>query len=742
MSDASLFNLNALDGKPAAEPASSDAIPSLRSANQSQSLYRKYRPQTFAEDDLFGQEHVVNTLRNAIALNRIGHAYLFCGPRGTGKTTTARLLAKAVNCLDPDPYKRPCNVCTACAAINKGATTDVIEIDAASNRGIDDIRDLRERVKYAPTQLRTKFYIIDEAHQITGVAANAFLKTLEEPPAHTKFILATTDPEELLQTIVSRCQRFDFRRINLEAMQACLRKVAHEERIDIDADAVQAIARHATGSLRDALGLLDQVAVYRENDQDTNTRVTLDLVRTVLGVSRNDRVESIVQALADRNPGAGLRSIGEAVDAGEDMRQLGRQLVAYIRLLMLQRAGGSADADANARKLAEGFQLYELASLAQLFADIDYKVKHATLSQLPLELAIVEGSLRGTQPQSQVTSRPSPPDEARSVLAGQAREQPVREMQRASLSPIESESERMPEQPRPSLRDRVRGQPASAPDRTVPTPRDTAPQGQSPSSVGEAPPPMEPYVDGPDYPEPAAPRREPDRRQKPASPASPPAAAPEMPRPVSTIQPAASATTTLPDSSFEAIVELWPKIRADVKAVNRRIEALLQQVDPVSISSDKLVLMSAYEFHRNRVNSDEARIIIEDVVARLLKRHVNVSCVTREEAQSMIRARAASSTAGSAGSAAGSATGSEPTSPATSPVNDDETPEPNASKPSSVDSGSNAVASARDTAESPSTGHEQDLMDPMSDERVLQRLTAVKNIFDAEEYVEEEEVID
>src|SRR5690606_20965991 len=237
-------------------------------ASQSLSLYGEYRPQSFASDELFGQDHIVNTLRNAIRLDRIAHAYLFCGPRGIGKTTTARILAKAVNCLDPDPGNRPCNACEACLAINANATTDVIEIDAASNRGIDDIRDLRERVKYAPSQLKTKFYIIDEAHQITGAAANAFLKTLEEPPAHTKFILATTDPEELLQTIVSRCQRFDFRRISLDAIVANLTRVAKAENIEIDEDAKVAIARHATGAMRDALGLLDQVAVYRENVDD------------------------------------------------------------------------------------------------------------------------------------------------------------------------------------------------------------------------------------------------------------------------------------------------------------------------------------------------------------------------------------------------------------------------------------------------------------------------------------------
>jgi DNA polymerase-3 subunit gamma/tau len=192
---------------------------------------RKYRPQSFDSSELVGQDHIVRTLRNAIRKERIAPAYLFCGPRGTGKTSTARILAKAANCLDPDPDRRPCNECAACVAINSGATPDVIEIDAASNRGIDDIRDLRERARYAPTQLKTKFYIIDEAHQITGAAANAFLKTLEEPPPQTKFILATTDPEELLPTIVSRCQRFDFRAHTVETISQRVGSLAEHEGI-------------------------------------------------------------------------------------------------------------------------------------------------------------------------------------------------------------------------------------------------------------------------------------------------------------------------------------------------------------------------------------------------------------------------------------------------------------------------------------------------------------------------------
>ena len=382
--------------------------------SETQSLYRKYRPQTFDTDELVGQEHIVRILRNAIRLDRIAHAYLFCGPRGTGKTTTARLIAKAVNCLHSDPDQRPCNACASCLAIASGAATDVIEIDAASNRGIDDIRDLRERVKYAPVQLRTKFYIVDEAHQITGAAANAFLKTLEEPPAHTKFVLATTDPEELLPTIVSRCQRFDFRRIGFEATVSRLRTVAAAEGLTVDDDALAVIARHSTGSLRDGLSLLDQLALYVDPSSDgTETpRVSVDMVRGLLGVSRNDRVESLVEALADHDPAAALAVVNAAVDAGEDPRQINRQLLAYLRVLLHQRAGGTVDADDRAKALAARFDLGRLADLVRRFGEIDFAIKHSPVSHLPLEVTLVEATLErqsGVSAGSGNHAQPLPP---------------------------------------------------------------------------------------------------------------------------------------------------------------------------------------------------------------------------------------------------------------------------------------------------------------------------------------------
>ncbi len=659
MSDASLFDVQQFDtGTPesAAGPATTH------------SLYRKYRPSSFADDDLVGQEHVVNTLKNAIALGRIAHAYLFCGPRGTGKTTTARLLAKAVNCLDPEPGNRPCNECAACVAINANATTDVIEIDAASNRGIDDIRDLRERVKYAPTQLKSKFYIIDEAHQITGAAANAFLKTLEEPPAHTRFVLATTDPEELLATIVSRCQRFDFRRINLEAMLSRLRTVADREGIAIDDDALPVIARQATGSLRDALGMLDQVAIYRESGDVEQGSVSADTVRTVLGVSRNERVEILARALADRNPAAGLQEVAAAVEAGDDIRQLGRQLVAYLRLLLLQKAGGSPDADETARDLASQFAIEDLAGLLRRFSDIDFKAKRSSLPQLPLEVAIVEGAMRG-QP-SQPAAPPRPADrweDAPPVNDGYSPEDDYGRPPEPSPAPAR--------QSRGSLKDRVRGN-VSGPI-------------SSPSTAA-----------------PAQPAREsrPAPESAPASETTPPPAvrtSAQVPAPADIREGGSSDAAA--SAELVQIIDLWPKIRADVKAVNRRIEALLQQVDPAAINGDQLVLVSPYEFHRNRVNSDEVRRVVEDVISRLLGQRVQVSCMSREDAQRL-------------------------SSPASSPS---PAPEP---EPESRDDDTPAPVSG---AQEPQPMVAAPSGPSLDAKGIEDRLTAARNIFDAEDVIDD-----
>jgi DNA polymerase-3 subunit gamma/tau len=574
-----------LFGTPAGADGSAETAIASSPRGQTQSLYRKYRPQSFDADELVGQEHVVKTLRNAILLDRVAHAYLFCGPRGTGKTTTARLLAKAVNCLAPDVDDRPCNACANCIAISTNATTDVIEIDAASNRGIDDIRELRERVKYAPSQLKTKFYIIDEAHQITGAAANAFLKTLEEPPPHTKFVLATTDPEELLTTIVSRCQRFDFRRISVDRIVARLRGVATLEGLEADDDALGMIARHATGSLRDALGLLDQLSVYQEDGEEHGSRtVTLDAVRALLGVSRNDRIEGLATALADKDAAAALTIVNDAVDAGEDPRQLNKQLVAYLRSLMYARAGSPGDADAIATQLAARFDLHDLAEYANLFSQVDYRIKHSAYAQLPLEVALV-GAI--TKPAAVQSAAPvATPNAPRSA----AREQSSSGYSATGITPEEIAAS----PPSSRLADRVRGKTSSSeprqPEQKI-APRVT--------TTEQAPPTARPIA------------------KEPAKPAE---------RPVTTAASNAAGNNAV---TVAALADLWPQIRLDVKAADRKIEALLAAADPYDVVGSEIRLTTLYEFHCQRLNADKERAIVSDVISRIVQQPITIQCYLR-----------------------------------------------------------------------------------------------------------------
>src|SRR5512145_2036146 len=241
-----------------------------------QALYRKYRPKEWAE--VMGQDHIVTTLKNAIAADRVGHAYLFAGSRGTGKTTLARLLAKAVNCTNPDPTKRPCNECEHCKAVNDNRFMDLIEIDAASNTSVDDVRDLRDKINFSPSQGKYKIYIIDEVHMLSTAAFNALLKTLEEPPPHAIFVLATTEIHKIPATVLSRCQRHEFRRVPVNEIVAQLSKLAAGEDMQVDPEVLALVARQSTGSLRDAISLLDQLSA-------AGATVTVDKAHVVLGTA-------------------------------------------------------------------------------------------------------------------------------------------------------------------------------------------------------------------------------------------------------------------------------------------------------------------------------------------------------------------------------------------------------------------------------------------------------------------------
>ena len=299
--------------------------------SESASLYRRHRPQSFAE--VVGQEHVVRTLSNAVEQGRVHHAYLFVGSRGTGKTSMAKILARSLNCVN-GPTLEPCGECESCRTIAAGSSMDVIEMDAASNRSVDDVRELRERVGYAPAEGRWKVYILDEAHMLTKEAWNAFLKTLEEPPPNTVFVLATTEPQKVMATIVDRCQRFDFQRPTLEQIAEVVRRVADAESLEVDQGAVALIARSASGSFRDALGTLDQLVSYG------GSKVSTDEVVEMLGAADAELLFDSTDALARGDAAATLEAVERLARSGRDPGQFARDLIAHLRQLLVTRATG------------------------------------------------------------------------------------------------------------------------------------------------------------------------------------------------------------------------------------------------------------------------------------------------------------------------------------------------------------------------------------------------------------------
>jgi DNA polymerase III subunit gamma/tau len=302
------------------------------SASDSISLYRRHRPGSF--DEVVGQQHVVRTLRNAVEQGKVHHAYLFVGSRGTGKTSMAKILARSLNCERGGPTVTPCGECESCVTIAGGTSIDVIEMDAASNRSVDDVRDLRERVAYAPAAGRWKVYILDEAHMLTKEAWNAFLKTLEEPPPNTVFILATTEAHKVMATIADRCQRFDFQRPSLEQIAEVLQRVAAAEGIEVEEGAVAMIARSASGSFRDALGTLDQLVAFG------GTTVTLEAVLEVLGAADAELLFGAVEAVIAEDPRAVLLAVEELSRSGRDPAQFARDLLAHLRHLLVTQTIG------------------------------------------------------------------------------------------------------------------------------------------------------------------------------------------------------------------------------------------------------------------------------------------------------------------------------------------------------------------------------------------------------------------
>lgn len=359
-------------------------------------LYRKYRPQTFAE--IIGQEHVVKTLSNAISSGGISHAYLFSGGRGTGKTTLARLLAKAVNCQNRKNNQfEPCNQCSSCREINEGRALDLIEIDAASHRGIDEIRELREGIRFVPTKSKYKVFILDEAHQLSKDAANALLKTLEEPPAHAIFVLATTEIHKMIPTIISRCQRFDFRKLTLPEIVKRLEILSEKEKIKIKKPALELIALNSGGSLRDAESLLDQVLSF----SGTKAEIQTEDIKNLLGLIEINLISQFVDFLVQKKTSEAINFLNETGEKGLNFQEFAKSLINYLRQgLILKITGGgeqnplivglTKEEIQKLEKQTAGFKEEELRNILNLFLEAENKMKYSSIFQLPLELAIIE----------------------------------------------------------------------------------------------------------------------------------------------------------------------------------------------------------------------------------------------------------------------------------------------------------------------------------------------------------------
>lgn len=358
-------------------------------------LYRKWRPQTFV--DLLGQEHVNKTLTNAIKNNHIAHAYLFCGPRGTGKTTTARLIAKALNCNEGmSPY--PCNNCTSCMEIKNGSSLDVIEIDAASNRGIDEIRTLREQVKFASTGGRYKVYIIDEFHMLTTEASNAFLKTLEEPPANVVFVLATTEAHKILPTIISRCQKFDFRKISTSTILNRLNQIVVSEKIPLSQQALTAIARQAQGGMRDALSLLDQAFSFSTEGES----IADELVYQILGMLKEDVLLDLGKAIINSESSKVIKIINQLLDSGNEPFTIVKEVTNFFRNLLVVKNINKPTDELNIsvtnlkelNELAEKFSPKEIIYCLETLNQTSDRLRRLPLSSIWLEANMVRLCLR------------------------------------------------------------------------------------------------------------------------------------------------------------------------------------------------------------------------------------------------------------------------------------------------------------------------------------------------------------
>ena len=544
------------------------------------SLYRRHRPRTF--DEVVGQTHVVRTLRHAVERDKVHHAYLFVGSRGTGKTSMAKILAACLNC-EHGPTVRPCGVCDSCVSIAAATSLDVIEMDAASNNSVDDIRELRDKVAYAPVSGRHKVYILDEAHMLSPQAWNAFLKTLEEPPPHTIFVLATTEANKVLPTVVDRCHRFDFQRPTVEEIAGVLRRVADQEGIAAPDTALALLARHATGSFRDALGTLEQLTTYGGGGE-----ITVEEVLAVLGVADAEALFGAVDAVAAHDARAALLAVARLAESGRDAGQLVRELEAHARELLAVQILGEVPAELrltperDARLAAQAAALgrTDVVRLLDLLSDALEALASGAQARIQLELALVKAAAPEVDPSARALLARI--DRLEAQLAGGGGPAvaapvapPSEPVQAAAPEPAAAPS------PPPAT-------PAAAPQPAAPAPlpaANGAPNGLGPSTVAAVAAATVPAAE----PEPEAP----------PAPAAPPTPTGEL--------------------DLAALRELWPAVIDAVRAENGLLGAALEKAQPVEVADGEATFAFAREesFFKGTAEREEHRQRVAETVRSL-----------------------------------------------------------------------------------------------------------------------------
>jgi DNA polymerase-3 subunit gamma/tau len=630
---------------------------------QAPSLYRRHRPRTFAE--VVGQEHVVRTLRNAVTQGKVHHAYLFVGSRGTGKTSMAKILAACLNC-ERGPTIEPCGVCDSCASIASATSLDVIEMDAASNNSVDDIRDLRESVVYAPVSGRHKVYILDEAHMLSTQAWNAFLKTLEEPPPNTVFVLATTEAAKVLPTVVDRCHRFDFARPTVEQLAAVVRRVAETEAIAVGPDAIALLARHATGSFRDALGTLEQLVTY------AGSEIATEDVLAVLGVADADLLFAALDAIGASDPRAALLAAARLTQSGRDALGFVRDLEAHARDLMIVQTLGVVPAELritperDERLLEQAGRLGAgaVARLLDLLAGALEATRNGSDARTQLELALVKSAAPAVDPSSQALLQRIERLEAALVAGGGVAPAAA---QRPDSPPPGARSSPLPRAESPS----------AAGARSSPPPRAESPSaahGESPSRspLHEAAPPAPPRPDSGSPRRDAAPPPPPPPRAEsplppsepapgPESPVPPPAPSPEAPLPPSdppppqpptpasalSPEPAAAAApgagAGVPAPALDDLRAVWPAVIETVRSENALCAALLADALPIAVDGAQVTVAfpPTADFLRRKANDDGYRQCVATAVRTVTGSRTQIAYVLAEPPAAGDRDRAA-----------------------------------------------------------------------------------------------------